>query len=194
MCACVNGAGSFQIAWHFPCRGGIPGIPRGRLKAPATQETTRTPEPSPGLGLPRPWCLGYLTKASCSPGSHGGQSCLWPSESNSFDHASPAKFGSSSGFSCVGWWSLYSVSCLASPHFQHRAETPVSLPCPGLQKLGEDSVWVRRFDSFRPHLAWLSVPWTPPAQGSSPTQSYERERIDPMVRKVRTVTAPSQGS
>lgn len=32
-------------------------------------------------------------------------------------------------------------------------------------------------------LAWPSVP-SPPAQGSSPTQSHERERAEPMVRKV----------
>lgn len=161
------GLGHFKQRGTYPCRGGIPGIPWGQLQAPATQETIRTPEPSPGLGLSRPWCLGGPTTASCSPGSHGGQSCLWPPEPSSSDRASPAKFGKSSGSSCVGWWSLYSVSCLVPPHFQHRAESPVALPCPGLQKLGEYSVWVRRFGSFRPHLAWPPVP-SPASSGLQP--------------------------
>lgn len=122
--ACVNGAGSFQTAWHFPMSRGHSGNSRGS-----------TPSPSHPGDHPdtRALCWSRAvqalvsrgpTTASCSPGPHGGQSCLWPPEPSSSDRASPAKFGNSSGSSCVGWWSLYSVSCLVPPPFPTQSRIP----------------------------------------------------------------------
>lgn len=95
--ACVNGAGSFQIAWHLP-------VSRGH----SWNSTGSTQSPSHPGDHPDTRALSWsrAAQALVSRGPHKGLllprlpwgSVLTPEPSFS-DHASPAKFANSSGFS-----------------------------------------------------------------------------------------------
>lgn len=97
--ACVNGAGSFQIAWHLP-------VSRGH----SWNSTGSTQSPSHPGDHPDTRALSWSRAAQALvsrgphqgllfPDSHVGQSWLWPPEPSFSDYGSPAKFGNSSGFS-----------------------------------------------------------------------------------------------